>query len=190
VRSNPVSAIERPREPRRHWRILSPVEIERVERAFFELVDEAEGEERAWREQARVVFLCVVSAGLRAGEVRGLRWHHVSLSDRPVRSCASARRSSAGSRTHPRARSRRGRSRSATGSRRSCGSTAADPGSRGKTSECSATRSPAVLDDRRYAVTLRLALARAKITDYVRPFHDGRHTSITNAARPECQGPR
>ena len=23
---------------------------------------------------------------------------------------------------------------------------------------------------------------RAKITDYVRPFHDGRHTSITNAA--------
>jgi integrase len=31
-------------------------------------------------------------------------------------------------------------------------------------------------------VTLRLALARAKITDDVRPFHDGRHTSITNAA--------
>jgi hypothetical protein len=39
-----------------------------------------------------------------------------------------------------------------------------------------------VLDDRRYAKTPRLALVRAKITDYVRPFHDGRHTSLTNAA--------
>ena len=43
-------------------------------------------------------------------------------------------------------------------------------------------RTGGVLDDRRYAITLRLALVRAKITDYVRPFHDGRHTSITNAA--------
>jgi len=34
----------------------------------------------------------------------------------------------------------------------------------------------------RYGKTLRLALERAGITDYVRPFHDGRHCSITNAA--------
>src|SRR5439155_18807237 len=34
VRSNPVSAVERPREPRRRWRILSPAEIGAVERAF------------------------------------------------------------------------------------------------------------------------------------------------------------
>ena len=46
-----------------------------------------------------------------------------------------------------------------------------------------------VLDDRRYAITLRLALTRAKITDYVRPFHDGRHTSITNAAAAGMSGP-
>jgi len=46
-----------------------------------------------------------------------------------------------------------------------------------------------VLDDRRYAVTLRLALKRAGITDYVRPFHDGRHTSITNAAAAGMSGP-
>jgi len=43
-------------------------------------------------------------------------------------------------------------------------------------------RTGGVLDDRRYAKTLRLAPARAEITDYVRPFHDGRHTSLTNAA--------
>jgi integrase len=81
VRGNPVSAVERPREPRRRWRILSPVEVGRVERAFRELTDEAQGDERAWREQARVIFLTVVSAGLRAGEIRGLRWRHVSLAD-------------------------------------------------------------------------------------------------------------
>jgi len=66
VRSNPVSAVERPREPRRRWTILSPVEVARVERAFVDLVNEAKGEERAWREQARVVFLTVVSDGGRA----------------------------------------------------------------------------------------------------------------------------
>ena len=46
-----------------------------------------------------------------------------------------------------------------------------------------------VLDDRRYAITLRLALARAGITDYVRPFHNGRHTSITNAAAAGMSAP-
>jgi integrase len=34
----------------------------------------------------------------------------------------------------------------------------------------------------RYGKTLGLALAEAKIYRCVRPFHDGRHTSITNAA--------
>jgi integrase len=32
------------------------------------------------------------------------------------------------------------------------------------------------------AATLRLALTRAKVDKPMRPFHDGRHTSITNAA--------
>jgi integrase len=38
------------------------------------------------------------------------------------------------------------------------------------------------LDPKRYAETLKLALARAKVDRPMRPFHDGRHTSITNAA--------
>jgi integrase len=45
---------------------------------------------------------------------------------------------------------------------------------------CSATGGP--LDPVRYAATLRLALGRAKVDKPMRPFHDGRHTSITNAA--------
>jgi len=38
------------------------------------------------------------------------------------------------------------------------------------------------LDHKRYADTFRAALAIAKVEGEVRPFHDGRHTSITNAA--------
>ncbi len=46
---------------------------------------------------------------------------------------------------------------------------------------CSPTKGTP-FDVARYAATFRLALRRAKITDYVRPFHDLRHSSITNAA--------
>jgi len=46
---------------------------------------------------------------------------------------------------------------------------------------CSPTKGTPI-DPVRYAQTLRLALARAKITGYVRPFQDWRHTSLTNGA--------
>jgi integrase-like protein len=46
---------------------------------------------------------------------------------------------------------------------------------------CSPTKGTA-FDVVRFAATFRLALRRAKIEDRVRPFHDLRHTSITNAA--------
>ena len=39
-----------------------------------------------------------------------------------------------------------------------------------------------VLDHKRYAKTLRVALMAAGIDRKVRPFHDGRHSNITNAA--------
>ena len=39
------------------------------------------------------------------------------------------------------------------------------------------------VNPKRYAATLREALVKAGITEYVRPFHDGRHSAITNAAR-------
>jgi integrase len=38
------------------------------------------------------------------------------------------------------------------------------------------------LNPKRYADTFPEALAKAEITDYVRPYHDGRHSQITNAA--------
>ena len=46
---------------------------------------------------------------------------------------------------------------------------------------CSPTRGTP-FDVVRYAKTLRLALERAGIHEWMRPFHDWRHTSITNGA--------
>ena len=182
VRSNPVSAVERPREPRRRWRILTPAEIGAVERAFAELADEVEDENRTWCEQARVVFLTVVSAGLRRGEVLGLRWRDVALADPAgatlrvretwVRGGPDTPKSAKSERTFAIGRlaaelfDHRGRTAySGEDERVFCNPLTGGP-----------------LDPKRYAVTLRAALKRAKVDDYVRPFHDGRHTNITNAA--------
>jgi integrase len=46
---------------------------------------------------------------------------------------------------------------------------------------CSPTKGTP-FDVARYARTFRLALARAGVERYMRPFHDGRHTSLTNSA--------
>jgi integrase len=183
VRANPVAAVERPREPRRRWRILSPTEVARIERAFLELAGEASGEENVWRTQARTIFVLVLGAGLRRGEVLGLRWQDVRLADPDgatlrvretwVRSGVDTPKSEAGERTialGPRLAGElfehRGRTAFAGDDERVF---------------CSPTKgSP--FDPVRYAATLRLAIARAKVEGYVRPFHDGRHSSITNAA--------
>jgi integrase len=46
---------------------------------------------------------------------------------------------------------------------------------------CSPTKGTP-FDIQRYAETFRASLKKAGIADYVRPFHDLRHSSITNAA--------
>jgi integrase len=81
IRTNPIAFVDRPREPRRRWRILTPTEVVRVERSFEELIAEAEDEEKDWREQARVIFVVLVGTGLRRGEALGLRWRAVHLAD-------------------------------------------------------------------------------------------------------------
>jgi len=183
VRSNPVSAVERPREPRRRWTILSPVEIGRVERAFAELMDEGEEEERSWREQARVVFLTVVSAGLRRGEILGLRWKDVALAD-PAGATLRVRETWVRGATDT-PKSERSERTIAMGERLSSElfdhrARSAYQGDDERVFCNPLTGRP--LDPKRYAATLKLALTRAKVDRPMRPFHDGRHTSITNAA--------
>jgi integrase len=183
VRANPVPDVDRPREPRRRWRILTPPEAVRVERAFDELIAESKDEERRWREQARVIFLVLLGAGLRRGEMLGLRWGLVHLADPDgaylrvdetwVLAGVDSPKSEAGERTIALGRRlanelfehRRRSSFDGDEERVFCSPTKGTP-----------------FDVARYAATFRVALARAGITDYVRPFHDARHSSITNAA--------
>jgi integrase len=66
VESNPAANVERPKVPRRKWRILEPTEVQRIYRAFAD-------------DQARVAFLTLVLTGVRRHELQGLRWGDVDL---------------------------------------------------------------------------------------------------------------
>lgn len=184
VRANPIPLVDRPREPRRRWRILSPAEVRAVEGAFDELIDEAEeDEEQVWLRQARVVFLTLAGSGLRRGELLGLRWRAVRLADPDgptlrveetlVRGRLETPKSEAGERTIALGRrlsdelfEHRSRSAfTAEDDRVFCHPELGSP-----------------LDHKRYAASFQLALAKAKVEGAVRPFHDLRHGSITNAA--------
>jgi len=146
-------------------------------------VEQAEGKERAWREQARVIFLVLVGAGLRRGELLGLHWRSVFLADPEgaylrveetwVRAGIDSPKSDAGERTvalGPRLASELFEHRRRT----------AFDGDDERVF-CSATKGRP-FDVVRYAETFRRALASAGIADPVRPFHDLRHSFITNAA--------
>jgi integrase len=184
IRTNVVSLVDRPREGRSRWRILSPAEVRAVENSFDELICEAANEgERVWRETCRTLFLVVYGLGLRRGELLGLRWRHVRLADPDGATIRIEE-------THVRGRT------DTPKSERSVRTLAVGPRMADVLFEHRARtafagddervfcnpKTGGPLDPNPYAVTFRLALTRAKVEGHVRPFHDGRHASITNAA--------
>jgi integrase len=154
-----VTGSERPKAKRPRWRILEPVEVGRVLRAFTD-------------EQARVMFLTLVLTGLRRFELQGLRWRDVDLVEQVLRVRESkteeGERSIALSPTLVEALVSRLERSAFKG---------AD-----EFVFCHPTRGTKV-DREWYADEFREALAAVGITEYVRPFHDLRHTSLTNGAR-------
>jgi integrase len=178
-----VELVDRPREPRKRWRILTPAEVAAVRRALHQLEQTADPDARAWVAQAAAAFTTVYGTGIRRGELLGLRWHHVRLADPEgptlrveetfVRNRVETPKSERSARTIPLGPvvadalfDHRGRTAySGDGDRVFCHPLTGGP-----------------LDHKGYADTLREALASAGIAGYVRPFHDGRHTAITNAA--------
>jgi integrase len=159
IESNPAD-VERPKIVKRKWRILEPEEVPAVLNAFED-------------DQARTVFLTLILTGLRRHELQQLRWKDVLLADPndPVIR-VRASKSEAGERTIPITprlaealwQHRRQSPHQGEDELVFCG-----PSGR-------------KYDDKRYAKLFRAALKKAGIEEYVRPFHDARHSSITNDA--------
>jgi integrase len=158
VESNPAEGVERPKLPKRKWRILKPAEVPAVLKAFTNDYD-------------RTVFLTLVLTGVRRGELQALRWRDVELIENVLRVQDS--KTEEGVRSialPPRLAEALWKHRQATAYQGEDEYVFAHPdrGSR--------------LSADHFAESFRAALAVAGITDYIRPFHDLRHTAITNAA--------
>ncbi len=72
IDSNPAKRIERPRTPKRNWRLLEPAEVPTVSKGFSDA-------------RARRVFLTLALTGLRRSEAVRLRWGHVNLLEGTLR---------------------------------------------------------------------------------------------------------
>jgi|SRR5581483_3807674 len=158
IDSNPAAGAERPRIRQKKWRILKPAEVGRVARAFTD-------------EQARVAFLVLVICGLRRHELQGLRWRDVDLVENVLRVADSKTEDGIRSIALP-------------------GSLAEALWQHRRRSNyqgedefvfCNPERGTAYHADA-FTERFRAALKAAGITDHMRPFHDLRHTAITNDA--------
>ncbi len=158
VEANPAAGAERPKVPARRWRILGPTEVGRVLRAFTDA-------------QARTMYLTVVLTGVRRFELQGLSWRDVDLVESVLRVRES--KSEEGERSialspmlaealwqHRRRSSFQGEDELVFGH---------------------PTRGTK-FNHKWFAAEFRSALKAAGIDDYVRPFHDLRHASLTNGA--------
>jgi len=158
IESNVAEGIERPKVRRRRWRILKPDEVVRVLNAFND-------------EQSRAIFLTLQLTGIRRFELQGLRWRDISFVERILRVAES--KTEQGERT-----------------------IALAPPLVAEL-EAQYRRTAFKGDDERvfchprlgskihhgqYADEFRAALKTAGISDYIRPFHDARHGSLTNGA--------
>jgi len=158
VGSNAAAAAERPKLPRREWRILQPQEVGRVARAFTD-------------EQYRTVFWTLVLTGVRREELRRLRWRDVDLVESVLRvRDAKSERGLRAIALAPMLAELLWQRRRET----------AFQGD-GELVFCHPQKGTPLGVDA-YAEAFAEALAAAGISDHVRPFHDLRHASLTNGA--------
>jgi integrase len=159
INGNPARRIERPKMPKRRWRLLEPAEVPVVAKAFTDA-------------RARRVFLTLTLTGLRRFEVQGLRWGHINLLEGTLRVVES--KSEQGERlvALPPTLVRELSEHYATTAYKSDADYVFAHPERGTRLEVTNW----------YPQKFKAALLAAGITDYVRPHHDMRHTALTNLA--------
>jgi integrase len=158
VEANPVSGVKRPKTQKRRWRILQPAEVSRVLTAFDD-------------EQARTMFLTLMLTGVRRFELLNLRWRDLNLVEGVLR--VEESKSEEGMRTialSPALVTALAAQYQRTRFRGDDELVFTHP-TRGS-----------MVNSEWYAERFRVALNWAGISDYVRPFHDARHGSLTNMA--------
>ncbi len=172
----------RVKEAPREWVILNPEQIRDVETAYDELIQQAATDETR-RENlvtSRLIYIIAVTLGLRRAELLGLRWSAVDLGESKLRVCEtwtrneisspksseSRRTLTFGAKLLKELREHKLRSQySGTDER-----VLANP------------RTGGAFDVHDHGQLFAEAVTRAGITDKVRPFHDLRHSSITQLA--------
>jgi integrase len=158
VDSNPAKRIERPRQPKRKWRLLEPHEVPAVAKAFTDA-------------RARRVFLTLALTGLRRSELERLCWGHVNLLEGTLRVVES--KSEEGERLI---------ALSPILVRELGEQFVASPFKADRDFVFAHPELGNHVDDQFYRRHFRAALKSAGITDHVRTFHDMRHTALTNLA--------
>lgn len=158
IETNPALLVERPRLPRKRWRVLSPSEVGPVARAFTS-------------DLARAVFLTLVVTGLRRFELQALRWRNVDLVDCVLR--VEDSKSEDGVRSialSPKLAEELWQLRRRTPFQGDDERVFAHEGT------------GAAVSAKWFARELRAAMKAAGVAGPIRPFHDLRHTAITNDA--------
>jgi integrase len=178
IPSNPALHVERMKEQRREWRILTPVEFRAVSQAFTTLDHEQ-------AHVCRVAFLIMAELGLRRGEALGLKWSRVRLADPSGPTVRVEETFTANETSTPKSSTSY---RTLTLSNELAGAlmdlrAASDFGGDADYVLASPTgRRP--LDVHTYYAVFRDACKAAGVEDAesIRPCHDLRHTSLTNGA--------
>jgi integrase len=159
IDSNSVEDADRPRIPDHDWRILQPEEVRRIAQAFKDA-------------QARTVFLTLAVTGLRKSELQALRWRDVSLVENELQVVRS--KSKAGERPiaiPPLLAEQLRQHYQRTAFKGDDELVFCHP------------KRGTLFSKQIWTPLFEAALKEAGITDHVRPFHDLRHTAITNWAR-------
>jgi integrase len=170
IDSNPAAQAPRPKLIKRKWRILTPEEIRKVDQAFdtIEFLDtNGRWDEQTARKQAQLMFRVLTRTGLRRDEIRRLLVDDLDLEKGTLRVTIS--KTDEGERSIALPKSLAGQLKEWVENKR-----------RGEYVFTSSRGN--MVGGQWYTDQFNKALLAAGITDYVRPFHDMRHTALTNEA--------
>jgi integrase len=155
---NPATGVERPKVRKYRPRILTPAEVARISRTFAD-------------ERAKTAFLTLVLTGIRRFELQALRWRHVNLVESTLRVDES--KSEEGERSIALPHSLV--DELAELYRRT-------PYKGDDEFVFAHPKRGSALDADWFAGEFRAAMVKAEVDGDARPFHDLRHTALTNLA--------